>query len=98
MDKNKLIQLFGAIDTILSVKNKMEWCLNWFNQNAHSFSVQVIVFAIVEGVFFSSLFATIFWVHSQGILPGLCHSNELIMCDEGLHMEFTCKIYWELTE
>ena len=98
MDKAELDRLFSAIDTIPSVKRKADWCLKWFNQTAFSFGVRVIAFAIMEGVFFSSSFAAIFWIRSRGLLPGLCHSNELIMRDEGQHMEFACKIYRELTE
>ena len=98
MDEAELDHLFSAIDTIPSVKRKADWCLRWFDQQAFSFGVRVIAFAIVEGIFFSSSFAAIFWIRSRGLLPGLCHSNELIMRDEGQHMEFACKMYRELNE
>ena len=98
MQEDELLQLFTAIDTIPSVKRKADWCLKWFDRAAYSFGTRVIAFAIVEGVFFSSSFAAIFWIRSRGILPGLCHSNELIMHDEGQHMEFACKLSTVLDE
>lgn len=98
MDESELRRLFGAIDTIPSVRQKADWCLKWFDRSLYSFGTRLIAFAIVEGVFFSSSFAAIFWIRSRGLLPGLCHSNELIMRDEGQHMEFACKLYRVLAE
>ena len=31
-------------------------------------------------------------------MPGLCHLNELVMRDEGQHMDFACKMYRVLDE
>ena len=98
MDEDRLHHLFRAVETIPSVGHKASWCLKWFDRVEYSFAVRVIAFAIVEGIFFSSSFAAIFWIRSRGILHGLCHSNELIMRDEGLHTEFACKLYRELAE
>ena len=98
VDEDELRTLFGAIDTIPSVKRKADWCLKWFDRTAHSFATRVIAFAIVEGIFFSSSFAAIFWIRARGLMPGLCHSNELIMRDEGLHMDFACRLYNVLDE
>ena len=98
MDETELHRLFNAIHTIPSVRRKADWCLKWFDRDSYSFGTRLIAFAIVEGVFFSSSFAAIFWIRSRGLLPGLCHSNELIMRDEGQHMEFACKLYRVLAE
>ena len=98
VDETELHRLFNAIHTIPSVQRKADWCLKWFDRDSYSFGTRLIAFAIVEGVFFSSSFAAIFWIRSRGLLPGLCHSNKLIMCDEGQHMEFACKLYRVLAE
>ena len=98
VDETELHRLFNAIHTIPSVRRKADWCLKWFDRDSYSFGTRLIAFAIVEGVFFSSSFAAIFWIRSRGLLPGLCHSNELIMRDEGQHMEFACKLYRVLAE
>ena len=50
-------------------------------------------FAVVEGIFFSGSFYTIFWFNQRGILPGLCFTNELISRDEALHCDFACTLY-----
>ena len=49
----------------------------------------------MEGVFFSSSFAVIFWFKKRGLLPGLTLSNEYISRDEGLHTEFACLLHNE---
>ncbi|KAI1782636.1 putative ribonucleoside-diphosphate reductase small chain B [Ganoderma leucocontextum] len=98
MDETELRRLFGAVNTIPTVKRKVDWCLEWFDRTAYTFGTRLIAFAIVEGVFFSSSFAAIFWIRSRGLLPGLCHSNELIMRDEGQHMDFACRLYKVLDE
>jgi len=53
-------------------------------------------FAIVEGVFFSGAFCSIFWLKKRGLLQGLCFSNELISRDEALHTEFAVLLYSKL--
>ncbi|PIL31869.1 hypothetical protein GSI_06573 [Ganoderma sinense ZZ0214-1] len=98
VDPGELARLFGAAATIPTVRAKADWCLKWFDRSTMSFGHRLVAFAIVEGVFFSSSFAAIFWVKSRGMLPGLCHSNELIMRDEGQHVEFACALYGLLNE
>ena len=92
-DNKKKNKLFNAIDTIPSVKKKAEWALKWINDKESTFGTRVIAFAAVEGIFFSGSFCSIFWLKKRGLMPGLCHSNELISRDEGLHTEFAVLIY-----
>ena len=77
--------LFNAIDTIPCVQKKAEWALKWINDKDSPFVNRVIGFAAVEGIFFSGSFCSIFWLKKRGLMPGLCHSNELISRDEGMH-------------
>ena len=88
--KNKL---FNAIETIPSVKKKADWALKWINDMSSTFGTRVIAFAAVEGIFFSGSFCSIYWLKKRGLMPGLCHSNELISRDEGLHTEFAVLMY-----
>ena len=74
-EKNKLL---NAIDHIPSIKKKAEWALKWINDKNSPFCNRVIGFAAVEGIFFSGAFCSIFWLKKRGLMPGLCHSNELI--------------------
>ena len=92
-DQKKKEKLFNAIETIPSVKKKADWALKWINDDTSSFGTRVIAFAAVEGIFFSGSFCSIFWLKKRGLMPGLCHSNELISRDEGLHTEFAVLIY-----
>ena len=91
-------KLFNAIDTVPSVKKKAEWALKWINDSKSPFSTRVIGFAAVEGIFFSGSFCSIFWLKKRGLMPGLCHSNELISRDEGLHTEFAVLMYNNLRQ
>ncbi len=93
--KNKLL---NAIDTIPSVQKKAKWALKWINDKQASFGTRVIAFAAVEGIFFSGSFCSIFWLKKRGLMPGLCHSNELISRDEGLHTEFAVLMYSMLSD
>jgi len=63
-----------------------------------NFATRLIAFACVEGIFFSSSFASIYWIKKRGLLPGLTFSNELISRDEALHTEFAILVYSKLQQ
>ena len=88
--------LFNAIDTIDTIRRKSEWAIKWIDSKDASYAKRLVAFACVEGIFFSSSFASIFWLKSKGKMPGLGHSNEFISRDEGLHTEFACLMYSHL--
>jgi ribonucleoside-diphosphate reductase subunit M2 len=92
-DLHKKTKLLNAIDTIPSVKKKAEWAMKWINDDTSTFGTRVIAFAAVEGIFFSGSFCSIYWLKQRGLMPGLCHSNELISRDEALHTEFAILMY-----
>jgi ribonucleoside-diphosphate reductase beta chain len=90
-DEKEKDYLFNAIDNIESIKKKGEWALKWIESD--SFVERLIAFAVVEGIFFSGAFCSIFWLKKRGLMPGLSFSNELISRDEGLHTDFACLLY-----
>ena len=90
--------MFSAIETMPSVRAKAEWCLRWIESPSAGFATRLVAFAIVEGIFFSSSFAAIFWLRSRGLMPALCQSNELIARDEGMHTVFACMLFRHLAE
>jgi ribonucleoside-diphosphate reductase beta chain len=47
-------------------------------------------------IFFSSSFASIYWIKKRGLMPGLTLSNEFISRDEALHCEFAILLYSKL--
>ncbi|KAJ3210764.1 Ribonucleotide-diphosphate reductase (RNR), small subunit [Entophlyctis luteolus] len=85
--------LFSAIDNVPCIKKKADWALKWISDKASHFSVRLVAFAVVEGIFFSGSFAAIFWLRKRGLMPGLTFSNELISRDEGLHTDFACLLF-----
>ena len=97
-DSDEKYKLLNAIETIPSIKKKAEWALKWINDKDSPFSHRVIGFAAVEGIFFSGAFCSIFWLKKRGLMPGLCHSNELISRDEGLHTDFAVLMYKNLKD
>jgi len=90
--------LFNALDTMPCIQKKAEWAKKWINDKDSSFATRVIGFAAVEGIFFSGSFCSIFWLKKRGLMPGLCHSNELISRDEGMHCEFAVMMYHDLIQ
>ena len=90
--------LFEAVQRIPCVRKKAAWCFKWIDDLDASFAQRLIAFAIVEGVFFSGAFASIFWQKERGKLPGLAFSNELISRDEALHVEFAVLLYSYVTD
>lgn len=95
-DPTERNNLFNAIETMPCIQKKAVWALKWINKERASFAERVIAFAAVEGIFFSGSFASIFWLKSRGVMPGLTFSNELISRDEGLHCDFACLMFKHL--
>lgn len=85
-------KLFNAIETVPCVRQKAEWAMRWID-SAGSFAERLVAFAVVEGIFFSGSFCSIFWLKKRGLMPGLTFSNELISRDEGMHTDFACLLY-----
>ncbi|KCZ79170.1 hypothetical protein H312_03446 [Anncaliia algerae PRA339] len=94
-DSEEKNRLFNAVSTIPIVRKKAEWALKYIASDS-PFSDRLIAFAAVEGIFFSSSFASIFWLKKRGLMPGLTFSNELISRDEGCHTDFACLLHSHL--
>lgn len=92
-DTSEKLALFDSIFTVPTINQKAQWALKWISDKEASFATRLVAFAIVEGIFFSSAFASIYWLKERGLMPGLCLSNEFISRDEGLHCEFAILLY-----
>ena len=88
--------LFKAIENFPCIAKKADWARRWISDNRSSFAARLIAFACVEGIFFSSSFASIYWIKKRGLMPGLTLSNEFISRDEALHTEFAVLLYSKL--
>lgn len=92
-EKNKL---FKAIVNFPCIATKAMWAEKWISDDDASFASRLLAFACVEGIFFSSSFASIYWIKKRGLMPGLTLSNEFISRDEALHTEFAILLYSKL--
>jgi len=85
--------IFNAMREIPSISKMNRWAIKWMSGDKQPFHIRLFAFAIVEGVFFSGPFLTIFWLKKRGLLPNLGISNEWISRDEALHTEFAALLY-----
>jgi ribonucleoside-diphosphate reductase subunit M2 len=95
-DTEQKTKLFQAIDNFPCIAVKAQWAQKWIGDDDASFASRLIAFACVEGIFFSSSFASIYWIKKRGLMPGLTLSNEFISRDEALHTEFAILLYSKL--
>jgi ribonucleotide reductase beta subunit family protein with ferritin-like domain len=84
--------LFNAINTSPIIQPKTAWALKW-SDSTLTLSHRLVAFAAVEGIFFASSFASIFWLRKQQKVPGICFANEKIVEDESLHVRFVTTLY-----
>ncbi len=99
-DPAERLRLFNAIKEFDSIKLISEWAFKWVH-STESFAHRLVAFAFMEGVFFSSAFATIFWLKryrggGRHFMNGLIKSNEFISRDESEHCRFACLLYSQL--
>jgi ribonucleotide reductase beta subunit family protein with ferritin-like domain len=91
-DEKKKNKLFNAIQEIPCIKKKADWAIRWISDK-ESFGTRLIAFAIIECIFFSASFCSIYWIKQRGLMPGLTFSNELISRDEGQHTDFAVLLH-----
>lgn len=94
-DKEMKNKYLNAINIFPCITKKANWCKKHMMRDS-SFATRLVAFACCEGIFFSSAFASIFWLKKRGLMPGLTFSNELISRDESLHTLFAVLIYSKL--
>jgi ribonucleotide reductase beta subunit family protein with ferritin-like domain len=95
-NKAERLDILRSITTMPYVKKKAIWATDYIKNDKASFAERLMAFAVIEGVFFSGAFCSIFYFKQRGILPGLTSSNEFISRDEGLHTDFACLLYSKL--
>ena len=96
-DPSEKTYLQNAIKNIPCVQKKAEWALKWIESD-DNFAMRLVAFAIVEGVFFSGSFCSIYWLKQRNLMPGLTFSNEFIARDEGEHCNFACLLYSKINK
>ena len=94
-DKKEYDYLLKAIENISTIKKMSNWALKWTNGN-YSLGQIIVGYAIVEGLFFSGAFASIYWLKkgkNELFMRGLVKANEFIARDEGMHTNFAVLLY-----
>lgn len=94
-DQDTKQELFKAIQTIKSVRDKAEWAMRYMDRSK-SFAVRLLAFACVEGLLFSGSFCAIYYLKKRGLMDGLCSSNEYIARDEAMHTRFAVMLFNKL--
>ena len=84
-------RLLDGVRTIPTISRKVEWARRWMHEG--DFVQRLVAFSMMEGIFFSGSFCSIFWLKKRGLMPGLVLSNQFISRDEALHRDFACMLY-----
>jgi ribonucleotide reductase beta subunit family protein with ferritin-like domain len=95
-NESERIEILKSIETNPIVKPKAEWAIKWLSEDC-SLGTFILAWCCVEGIFFSSSFATLKFLaqpsKDKKILPGACAANEFILRDESLHVRLEADIF-----
>lgn len=91
----------NSIQNIPAIKKKAEWAAKYIDDKESTFPIRLIAFAILEGIFFSGSFCSIFWLgqkdsNNKNLMRGLVQSNKFINRDENLHYTFAITLFNKL--
>jgi ribonucleotide reductase beta subunit family protein with ferritin-like domain len=87
-----------SIANIPAVAKKAEWAARYIDDKESTFATRLIAFAILEGIFFSGSFCSIFWIEQKNLMRGLCRFNKFISRDERLHYDFALCLFRKLRD
>lgn len=91
-EREECDSLFRAVVEEETIRKKAEFMKEWLESD-RPLSERIVAYACVEGIFFTSSFAAIFYLKKKGVMPGLTFSNEQISKDEAMHCDFACHLY-----
>lgn len=94
-DETERKKLVNAFEEVESIKRMFKWAEEWTNSNRR-IGFSIFAFTVFEGLFFSSAFASIYWLKNhigKNQMQGFTKSNEYIARDEGMHTNFGCLMY-----
>jgi ribonucleoside-diphosphate reductase beta chain len=84
-------KLQNSVNNDNTITEKAKWFRRYVAEG--SFVERIVAEAIMERIFFSGTFASIFWLKKRNIMPTLCDTNEFISRDEALHADFNVMLY-----
>lgn len=85
-----------SIANIPCITKKANWAADYINDYDSGFPIRLIAFAILEGIFFSGSFCSIFWIEKK--MRGLAQFNKFISRDENLHYTFALTLFRKLRD
>lgn len=97
-------EAFEAIDKIPSIKAKADFCYKWLDhgmkhpvlltdKSKQDFLLSLLSFGLaVEGLFFISAFAYIYFLRSKGLAQGFAILNDWVARDESMHLEVAIEL------
>jgi ribonucleoside-diphosphate reductase subunit M2 len=93
----------NSIANIPAISKKANWAIKYIEDEESTFAIRLIAFAILEGIFFSGSFCSIFWLgqkdnQNKNLMRGLVQSNKMISRDENLHYTFAITLFKELRD
>ena len=103
-DHKEREKAFSAIENILSIKKKAEFCFKWMDsidqlnrieslEDRRRFLMNLICFATcIEGLFFFGAFAYVYYLRSKGLLDGLASGTNWVFRDESCHINFAMEV------
>lgn len=93
-DPLERLDLFNSVEKYPNVKMKTDWINEHIENEDLSYVQRLLCFILIEGLFFSCSFSTIYYFKKRGVLlNGLIYSNELISRDEFLHQSFGTMLF-----
>lgn len=87
-----------SIANIPAITKKADWAVKYINDQESGFPIRLIAFAILEGIFFSGSFCSIFWIEQKNLMRGLARFNKFISRDENLHYTFALTLFRKLRD
>ncbi len=109
-DVDERHEMFRAIETIPSIKQKADFCFRWIDSihdldtldtddQKRQFILNLICFGTcIEGLFFYAAFAYVYFMRSKGLLNGLASGTNWVFRDESAHMEFALAVVRQARE
>lgn len=87
-----------SIANIPCITKKADWAARYIDDQESEFSIRLIAFAILEGIFFSGSFCSIFWIEQKNLMRGMVQFNKFIARDENLHYSFALLLFRKLRD
>lgn len=96
-DGRSINELIDKCNSSQYIKAKFNFMAKYMLAEEHK-AIRFLAFACAEGIFFASLFATIFYFKSAGRFVNLVEANRLIQIDESLHRDFGIHMFFRYKE